>query len=231
MQEACIQALGDIGGIEAINALTTLYTTTTSERIKASVADAASRLELFQIAKDVFPHFITAPTRGIRRQYAIALGNLLGPLDVFYQYISGSESRIASAIRKLFSRLETKLKHTTLQIVRPYPDKPSRVVAEQRVQQIHRIQEYIDTNQTLQALQEMYHCVTDLLVEIFGAQCNKPEFQEFAFRIDPHFGSFVWFLEEVHKYLETITPESNNENHSDIQLLMTLLLAFFLDNN
>lgn len=229
LQEACIQALGDIGGDEAAVAVAEFYRKAPSDRLRATAADAASRLGLFEASSELLPRLISGTSSSIRRQYAIALGNLFGPPGDFYPFVSGSESAHADRISRLFHQLEWKIRSTNFKFHKTPITKLSKTKIQNRIDTIREVREHLDAGQDYEALRKITSFAQDILAEILGEAVESRQFQELAFRIDIHFGSFVWFLEEVQTYLAETVKHSGNQ--IETLRLLTLLIVFFLESN
>ena len=229
LQEACIQALGDIGGEEAAEAVGDFYRHAPNDHLRAAAADAASRLGLFEATSELLPRLIAGKNSSIRRQYAIALGNLFGPPGDFYPFVSGSEGASADRISRLFHQLEWKIRSTNFKLHKTPFTKLSKTKIQNRIDTIREVREHLDAGQDLEALRKITGFAQDLLAEILGEAVESRQFQELAFRIDIHFGSFVWFLEETQKYLAGEAKRSADQGET--LRLLTLLIVFFLESN
>ena len=103
LQEACCQALGRMGAREALAPLLGLLASERSDRVAAAAGDAMSRLGAFEAALDLLPRMHATANRGLRRQFAIALGNLLGKPGAFYPYLTGDRASRAATLSRLFA--------------------------------------------------------------------------------------------------------------------------------
>lgn len=229
LRETCIQALGDIGGDEAAAAVVEFYRHAPNDHLRAAAADAASRLGLFEATSELLPRLIAGKNSSIRRQYAIALGNFFGPPGDFYPFVSGSEGASAERISRLFHQLEWKIRSTNFKLNKTPNTKLSKTKIQNRIDTIRETREHLDAGQDLEALKKITGFAQDLLAEILGEAIESKQFQELAFRIDIQFGSFVWFLEEVQKYLGEKANHTSDQGESC--RLLTLLIVFFLESN
>ncbi len=229
LQEACIQALGDIGGDEAAVAVAEFYRQAPCDQLRAAAADAASRLGLFEASSELLPRLIAGKTSSIRRQYAIALGNLFGPPGEFYPFVSGSDGANADRISRLFHQLEWKIRSTNFKFHKTPITKLSKIKIQNRIDTIREVREHLDAGQDYEALRKITGFAQDILAEILGEAVESRQFQELAFRIDIHFGSFVWFLEEVQKFLASTAKHAADQ--TETLRLLTLLIVFFLESN
>lgn len=232
MLEACIQALGDLGGEQAAESILECYRRAPSDRLRASAADAAARLGLFEAAKDMLPRLISGKTTSIRRQYAIALGNLFGTPGEFYRFVSGSESGIADRTARLFVHLETKTRSTSLRIAGKGKGRQAKGISEEHARLIRTVREDLESGLERRALADLCAYAEGLLAGIFGESGGKASMQDLAFRVGPQLGAFAWFLGEVKTYLTALDAGSfaAGYNHTDVQRLLTLLIAYFLDS-
>jgi HEAT repeat protein len=78
VQDACARALGDIGSREAVRHLMRLVHEKSSERVMAAGAEAVSRHGIVEAAWEIVPRMHETSNPVLRRQLAIAAGNLLG---------------------------------------------------------------------------------------------------------------------------------------------------------
>ena len=85
-QEACIEALGAIGSPESADRLMQLLKEPRAERVLVSSAEAVSKLGTLEAAWEVFPRMHKTENPVLRRQLAIAVGNILGGPGEFYRY-------------------------------------------------------------------------------------------------------------------------------------------------
>ncbi|GAB1483602.1 hypothetical protein MASR2M78_24180 [Treponema sp.] len=230
LQEACVQALGDIGGERAAEEVLALYRRTISDRLRASASDAAGRLGVFEAAMEILPRLIAGKSSSLRRQYAIALGNLLGPPGDFYRYVSGSESGMATRVAKLFTRLEIKLNSASRRIAGKSGARASKAEANRSAALVRFILENLESGQELDALRDIVSLSSELMSELFGQEIDSPQLLELAFRVDPKLGAFVWLLSELNLLLEEKkgSPFVAAIDGADVQRLLVLLVAYFL---
>lgn len=235
--EACLHALGAIGGDRATDLVLAYYRGATSERLRAAAGIAASHLGMFDGAGNLFVRFTSTRNRSIRRNFAIALGNLLGEPGEFYRYVTGSETGIADRISRLFGRLEWKLKAVVLRAGGAGNKQALKLAADETVQSIKGIHDAYESGEDEKALLGMMELVRRLFKDIFGSFAEGGEVRELAFRVDPRLGAFAWLVETSAEWLsEESGPEAcldrvecSVEDASDVQRLLILLMAYFLD--
>ncbi len=228
LQEACVQALGDIGGDRAAEEILAFYRRTPSDRLRASASDAASRLGVFEAARDTFPRLVEARTQGLRRQYAIALGNMIGLPGEFYRYVSGSESGKAERVAKMFGRLQINLRFALRRLAGSSGS--ARMKREQinPAPLVRSIQEKMESGREGEALRDILSHAEALLAEILGYQTAGEELITLAFRIDQKLGAFTWLLAEIHARLESDDGFKHSKDPAEVQRLLVLLVAYYL---
>jgi len=221
-------ALGDIGGDQAATAILDFYRQAPSDRLRASAGDAASRLGLFEAAKEIFPRLIEGRTASIRRQYAIALGNLFGTPGEFYRYVSGSESGIADRIGQLFTRLERRIRAHTLKLGGANGGKATKLNQETAIALVRSVREELESGREHAALSLLAAYADRMVVTLLGETTKPDEALALAFRIDPELGAFSWFLGELRSYLGS--PRSADSGQGDVQRLFVLLILYYLES-
>ena len=235
--EACLHALGAIGGDRATELVLEYYRRAPSDRLRAAAGIAASRLGMFDGAADLFVRFTSTRTRSVRRNFAIALGNLLGEPGEFYRYVTGSESGIADRMSRLFGRLEWKLKAVVVKAGRGSSKQDLKLVADDMVRSIKEIRDACETGEDEKALLSMLALVRGLFKDIFGSFAQGGEVRDLAFRVDPRLGAFVWLVETSSGWLSDGAglaacldgSPDREEDAADVRSLLVLLMAYFLD--
>ncbi len=101
LAEACCQALGRMGAREALKPLLRLVGEERSERVIVAAREAMSRLGAFEAALDILPRMHAAESPVMQRQFAIAMGNLLGTPGEFYAIVTGDASSRSVALERL----------------------------------------------------------------------------------------------------------------------------------
>lgn len=101
---ACLEALGVIGGSASASALLSFFKRSSSARLFASSAEAASRLGLIEAAWEIISRMHETENPVLRRQLAIATANLMGRPGEFYRYITGNSRQRQLHIDRLFQQ-------------------------------------------------------------------------------------------------------------------------------
>jgi len=215
LQKACLEALADIGDEESINQVLSFLKESQSERMKQISSAAAARLGVYEAAWHIFPNLLTAKNTTVRKQYAIALANILGTTGAFYQYVSGSETAIQGRKKKLLERFTQ-----NIQAVYARQKKRRKFKNELTDMVLSAIEEDRGTD----ALRAMIVFANRLFSDLFGDSVHR----DFLYRIDQRLGIFSWIIDESVQYLNaeghTKEPEASNET----ALIITLLCVFFL---
>jgi MFS family permease len=115
LQEAAAAALGDLGSRESAERLMQILRGNRPDRLKAQGAEAISQLGLLTAAWEILPLMHRTENEVLRRQLAIALGNLLGKPGEFYRYVTGETSRAEARVM----RLATEAQRAVRRLVRP----------------------------------------------------------------------------------------------------------------
>lgn len=228
LQEACVQALGDIGGDRAAEEILDFHRHTPSDRLRASSSDAASRLGVFEAARDTFPRLVEGRTSALRRQYAIALGNLLGVPGDFYRYVSGSGSGKSERIGKLFGRLQANMRSAVRRSHGKGKNHYRKKEAGNDTLLIRTILENLEGGREGEALRSIVAYAEGFLSEIFGRQVEDADLIELAFRAEQKLGAFAWFLSEIRTRIDSDLIFAHSKDPADVQRLLVLLVAYFL---
>ena len=99
--DACCQALGRMGAHDALKPLLRLVGEERPERVIVAASEAMSRLGAFEAALDILPRMHAAESPIMQRQFAVALGNLLGRPGEFYSIVTGDASSRGVALERL----------------------------------------------------------------------------------------------------------------------------------
>ncbi len=197
LQDACIQALGAIGGNLSTEAIKQMFLVSTSERLFASSAEAASRLGVIEAAWEIIPRLLRAENPVLRRQLAIATGNLIGRPGEFYKYLIGSSAQRQAELDRCFQRIQRNL----------------RIVlrGNQRIQE--RIRRHLKTLRRMIA-HEQYELSFAILLKtselyLLSLTDSGPEedLLDIAFRTNQQLGIWWWFLQSAAEFAEDARPD------------------------
>jgi HEAT repeat protein len=213
LQRACLEALADIGDESSIEHVMTFLRESRTDRMKQAGSKAAARLGAFEAAWEIYPALLKTPSRTARRQYAIALANVLGQPNGFYEYVSGHASVLEGRQKKLIARFTANLKE---------------VYARARVPlnaDLHSaIKDALSEDKNEDALRACVALVDRLFADLFGDEMGR----DALYRIDQKLGILSWMIEEAETYLahppEGVPPEGVGETSR----LLALLIVYFL---
>ncbi len=197
LQDACIQALGSIGGNVSTDAVKQMFSGSPTERLFASSAEAASRLGLIEAAWEIVPRFLQTENPVLRRQLAIATGNLIGRPGEFYRYLIGSSTQRQGELDRCFQQIQRSLrlllraKPSTQEAVRRQLKTMRRMIAHEQFEVAFAI---------LMKIGEL------LLINITGATADE-DLLDLAFQTDQRLGIWWWFLHSASEYAQDAPPE------------------------
>lgn len=216
--EACCQALGRMRVREALKPLTKLFGEERSPRVLAAAGEAMSRLGSFEAALDILPRMHAAESQTILRQYAMAMGNLMGRPGEFYAVLTGDSASRAIARE----RLEAEAQRTLQGIVSRTDPRGGGVdggaalaSATRRVRESFAAQ---DDAGLVEAIHDALLAFTALLA---GRALPEEEALAFAFLHSARLGLGLWFTSEIASRLERLRGTAALE-------IDALLAAYFL---
>jgi hypothetical protein len=214
LQDSCASALGMIGGDDSVHMLLTLFRESRSERVKASGAEAASRLGSIEAAWEILPLLHRSINPVLRRQLAISMGNLLGKPGEFYRYMSGGPAQKSVNRLKLFGDAARNVTSLTRELGTGGRSPHARnQLAIRRAMEEDRIRDA--ARMTAEAGRTFLVATLDI-----NDTDNPERMLETAFARSPKLGVWAWLL---------IYIEKEYENGVEGALrLDTLLSAYFL---
>ena len=215
LQKACLEALADIGDEESIQQVMAFLRESQTDRMKQVSSAAAARLGIFEAAWDIFPNLLSVKTQTARKQYAIAMANLLGRQGEFYQYVSGNASAVQSRQKKLLARFSQ-----NMQEVYARQQKKSRL----KTDVVEMIRTALEEDRNLDALTNMTQFVRRLFEDIFGEDTQP----ELLWRIDQRLGIFSWMMDKIRDFIQSPPPPLSALDIEDIARITTLLSVYFL---
>lgn len=222
-QEACVQALGVLGGPDSAQRLFKLLQEPRPERVIVSGVEAISKLGTLEAAWEILPRMHKTDNPVLRKQLAIAMGNTLGGPGEFYQYITGDSQQQANAQSKLFG--EAKSRVADILAVQRRTRRNSEAAAEQVEHLLQRLTTLLEADLYREAIREL-HGVYRILVELLAVSDRKQEhpdeiLMECAFLHDSKLGIGFWAVTEIKHRLDAIASP-------DMLRLDALLMLYFL---
>jgi hypothetical protein len=218
LQDACAQALGEIGGRPSVQRLRRLLGEDRAERVLVAGAEAVSRHGIVEAAWEILPRMHETPNPVLRRQLAIAMGNLLGRPGEFYQFLTGERAREGARLGRLVRGARR-----TVQSVGPTaPDDPAADAARHELlEELDRVRGLLEGQSYRAAVEGLYEIVgrlARLLVERSGRTRRTgaplppatPDevILDYAFARDVRLGLGLWFVTEAkHRMGRASDPE------------------------
>ncbi len=194
LQEACCQALGRMGVHGALRPLLGLLAEERSDRVAAAAGDAMSRLGAFEAALDLLPRMHATGSRGLRRQFAIALGNLLGKPGAFYSYLTGDRASRAAALQRFL----TEGQRNVAAILDTAPESfESSNTRESITGSMRGLREAVETLDHARIAQRVHETVLGACRLLSGHDLPEDEALGFAFLHSARLGLGLWFAGEV----------------------------------
>ena len=218
LQEACAEALGDVGGRMPIRRLIRLLGEQRHERVIVSGAEAVSEHGIVEAAWEILPRMHSTKNPVLRRQLAIAIGNLLGRPGEFYPYLTGERAQegrrlgtLVRCARRAMAAVRRRLPH----------DARRDVLWNDLGDELGRVRGLLEGQSYGAAIEALYGIVRRLVAAVTGREAPDETALEYAILRDTRLGLGFWFVIEVKRRLgET----------GDVELLHTdaLLALYFL---
>lgn len=214
LQKACLEALADIGDEESIPEVMRFLRESQTERMRQISSAAAARLGVFEAAEEIFPNLLKAKKPTQRRQYALAMANLLGRPDEFYQYLSGSPTVLEGRIAKLIARFSANMQAV-------YERERKRMGNKANV--VEAVRRALEEDRNEDALRETIAFSRRLFRDLFGEAAQR----DMLARVDPKLAVFAWTLDRAEEWLGETGAETA-EARSDACRLTALLAVYVL---
>lgn len=194
LRAACAEALGRIGGRAAAEAIASSLGVEPEGAVAASLAEAATMnaasedgdgpIELLEAVQELFPSFSASRNAALKRQYAIALGNILGRPGEFYGFITGEASARQARCRALVASFRLRLEP----LLGPCAAMAGLGAA-------------IESERGREALEACLSIGTAAMARIFGPISEAPDFYLAAGRADMRLGAWAWIAGEASRGL------------------------------
>lgn len=153
-----------------------------------------------------------------QKKGALIVAEIFGAADIFSVLIEKPSQNRDKAEKKL---IESFHKNSHLLLQKTWVEKTDEALKEQLLYQLDIIAKDMGAKKYKEIYESFLELLHDVIYLLFGAQSKKEEFEEYAFRIDPDFGIFWWFLKNVPENL----PASET-----VERLYILLGMCFLAN-
>lgn len=143
---------------------------------------------------------------------AVTISRLFSAEQVFAEILAGSDdSKLISSFKK----------NLTLLIQKTWVEKDDETVKEQVLYNLEQFCAYIEAGKYADEYSRFGHILSDVVYLMFGPTSKEPIFEEYSLRIDPEFGVFWWYIQNL--------PEKANFSDQKSRALL-LLGMYFLAN-
>jgi MFS family permease len=227
LRAACAEALGSIGGDAASAALAACLNGEENHSVVAMLAEAVSKtagtenadapVELLEAVQELFPRLIEARNAALKRQYAIALGNILGRPGEFYRFITGETSSRQSRCRTLFASFRLR--------VEPILKRAEDEAGPNATAVLDELGRAVETEGGREALAAFLRTHGMIMFRLFGDLVETVDFPEAAGRVDMRLGAWAWLAREA--ALKAALPEGSPEGIDNATGLMIALLGLY----
>ncbi len=222
LQEVCAQALGEIGGRDSVKRLKVLVTDeqhNRTERVLVSGAEAVSKHGIVEAAWNILPRLHETPNPVLRRQLAVAMGNLLGRPGEFYAFLTGEQAREGARLGRLFRAARRALATLETSATRPFGEKGMLAAELERLRGLMEGQSY---RSALEGLIDLGRRAAE---HVIGRSAPDDDLMlEYALARDARLGTGYWFLTEARRRMGRIDdPELL---HIDALLALYFLSVF-----
>ncbi|MGB2613657.1 MAG: MFS transporter, partial [Phycisphaerae bacterium] len=205
LQEACAHALGAIGGRESVRQLLRLLGEKRTERVLVSGAEAVSKHGIVEAAWEILPRMHATANPVLRRQLAIAMGNLLGRPGEFYQFLTGEQTQEGVRIGGLVKRARRALAAVRRRL--PADALPDADWDELQ-DELGRVRGLMEGQSYRAAVEAFYGIVRRVVAAAIGREVPDETALEYALGRDVRLGLGFWFVIEVKRRMgETSDPE------------------------
>ncbi|MGB2975100.1 MAG: HEAT repeat domain-containing protein, partial [Phycisphaerae bacterium] len=223
LQEACAHALGAIGGRESVRQLLRLLGEKRTERVLVSGAEAVSKHGIVEAAWEILPRMHATANPVLRRQLAIAMGNLLGRPGEFYQFLTGEQTQEGVRIGGLVKRARRALAAVRRRL--PADALPDADWDELQ-DELGRVRGLMEGQSYRAAVEAFYGIVRRVVAAAIGREVPDETALEYALGRDVKLGLGFWFIMEIKRLLgKTGDPELL---HTDALLALYFLGTYRL---
>lgn len=157
-----------------------------------------------------------------RLRNGIALADLLGNPGEFAFYFSCSEDQ---RLIRCFHLLRVFRENIELLVHKTWAEGLAERSRESLLEELNLFVQEFREGRMVSAFRSFVTIARHIPSLLFGPLGKAPDFLEYAFRIDPKFGLFFWYVEEIERQLRNLDelPE-----HRELFELETLIGAFVL---
>jgi hypothetical protein len=217
LRAACAEALGRIGGEAAQAALSTALSGESDQSVAASLAEAVASsaaaeeaetpIEVLDAVRELFPRLVESRNAALKRQYAIAIGNILGNHGEFYAFITGDNTSRQARCRALSAAFRIKVE----------PLLAAR--AAEAAKTLDECARAVETESGAAALEALLRIHRMLMERLFGALAELPDFHAAAGRADMRLGAWCWLADEAERRLSSAEELMDDQTSYILALL------------
>jgi hypothetical protein len=201
LAEACCQALGRMGARDALKPLLRLFGEERSQRVIVAAGEAMSRLGAFEAALEILPRMHEAQSPVLQRQFAIAMGNLLGTPGEFYAIVTGDRASRSVALERLQQDAQRNIQALAAS---PGARRGPADAREVLLGEGRRLRDAVNAADYFSVLEGLYASLVALCQLFAGRSFTEDEAMGFAFMHNPKLGLGLWFAAEVKNRLSAL---------------------------
>jgi HEAT repeat protein/MFS family permease len=197
VQDACARALGDIGSREAVRHLMELIHEKRPERVMAAGAEAVSRHGMVEAAWEIVPRMHQTANPVLRRQLAIATGNLLGTPGEFYVHLRGETSQPGRRLGRLFGGVRLALRS-----FRPVAlEEEERARLREAEADLKRLRALMEAQAYREVVDGLYEHLRGLVRLAIDRDVDDTTALEYALARDVRLGIGFWFIGQARMHM------------------------------
>jgi len=193
------------------------------ERVIVSGAEAVSEHGIVEAAWEILPRMHSTKNPVLRRQLAIAIGNLLGRPGEFYPYLTGERAQEGRRLGTLVRRARRAMAAVRRRLPR---DTKANILWNDLGDELGRVRGLMEGQSYRAAIEALYGIVRRLVAAVTGRETTDETALEYAILRDTRLGLGFWFVIEVKRRMgETADAELL---HTDALLALYFLGAYRL---
>ena len=170
---------------------------------------------IYEIAEphvvDSISNIVKAEDISLINQDAVTVSQCFGSPELFKEILEGGEdSKLIASFKK----------NLTLLIQKTWVEKTDEAVKEQVLYNLEQFCAYAEDGKYADEYARFSQILSDVVYLMFGPQSKEPEFESYALRIDPEFGIFWWYIQNMPEH-----ADFSNEKCRAIILIAVYFLA------
>ena len=119
---------------------------------------------------------------------AVTIARLFDAEKTFAELLDGNDdSKLISSFKK----------NLTLLIQKTWVEKDDETVKEQVLYNLEQFCAYLEDGKYADEYSRFGHILSDVVYLMFGPTSKEPVFEEYSLRIDPEFGVFWWYVQNL----------------------------------